>query len=112
MTSKRDLNFYKGLHILAKNHSLTLNLINNVIFREFILTQIFQYVKVNQYQVTPLKKSNNQVELAQEKPFYNPFMWGYTKVIELKLEIAKGNPFDLKFYELRKLNLDGSISQA
>ncbi len=112
MTSKRGLNFYKGLHIWAKNHLLALNFINNVIFREFILTHFFQYVKVNQYQVTRLRMSNNQVKLAQEKPFYNPFMWGYTKVIELKLEIVKGSPFDLKFYGLRKLNLDGSISQA
>jgi len=76
------------------------------------LTHFFQFVKVNQYQVTPLRKSNNQVKLAQDKPFYNPFMLGYTKVKELKLEIAKDNPFDLKFYELGKLNLDGLISQA
>ena len=76
------------------------------------MTHFFQYAKVNQHQVTQLEMSNSQVMLTQEKLSYSPFKWDYIKVIESKSKIAKGSPFDLIFYELKKLSPYGSIIQA
>ena len=82
LTFIQGLNSCKGLRILIITHLIIPKFLNDVIFLEFILTHFFQYVKANQYQVTPLGMSNSQVMLTQEKPFYSPFMLSYIKAIE------------------------------